>query len=373
MAKKRKKNKSSAKQPALTEWQKREVEFQERKQERQAAKERDEERLRQEKLAQIKAEIKKSQEEVQTEVSVDVTSLPITPSEDEEKGEDKPLSSSEEAQSRTRNPYKRAFPLVVSVLLVLLVSAFMVSPYSKMKHFVVAGAQQTDQMAVVAATGIKDSDYVTSVLPRLKAHEQALVKNNPWVKSAKMSYSFPNTFQLVIEEHPIVAYNLTTKGYRPVLANGEQIDDYADNQLPEGTLPLAFEKAKDRRQFIKQFMTLEPDLRESILEVNFAGSTSTQDLLLLTMAEGHLVRVPLSELSLKLPYYQSIKKKLLYPSIVDMEVGIYTTNAELEALAAETRASRALERQEAEALAKSQESETETSSRSRRANSTSRP
>lgn len=351
-----------AEQAQLTEWQKRNLEFQERKRERQEAKEREEALLRQEKLAQLKAQLNLPKEGPAA-TPKGVKPLPVSPKSEEKqvtkkrvKGNPKfkvkqPVAKEQRpTKPGLPKPYRKALYVAVPALVVLLISFFLVSPFSKTKHFVVSGAKNTTQDQVVAATGIKDSDYVPSLIGGLGAYEKAVVANNPWVKSAKMAYDFPNTFRIAVEEHPIVAYNLTDKGYRPVLANGAQVDDVRDNQLPEGFLPLDFEKESDRRTFIKQLMTLEPELRLSILEVAFAGSESTKDLLLLTMVDGHTVRVPLSEMALKLPYYQSIKKKLAYPAIIDMEVGIYTTSPELETRASETKASREQERREAQAI-----------------------
>lgn len=344
-----------AEQAPLTEWQKRNLEFQERKRERQEAKEREEALLRQEKLAQLKAQLNLPKEGPAA-APKGVKTLPIIAKPAQERAQQKKaeLPAQKPLKQEVKPAYKKALLVALPAALVLLASFFLVSPYSKVKNFVVKGAKNTTQAQVVAATGIKDSDYVTSVLFRLKAYEGAVVANDPWVKTAKFRYDFPNTFEVTVEEHPVVAYNLTDKGYQPVLADGQQVAVAGEGQLPEGALPLSFEKASDRVSFVKQLMTLDAELRNSILEVTFAGSEATKDLLILTMAEGHTVRVPLSELGLKLPYYQSIKKKLLYPAIVDMEVGIYTTSPELETLASETKSRREKERREAEALASSQ-------------------
>lgn len=344
-------------QAPLTEWQKRNLEFQERKREREEAKEREEALLRQEKLAKLKEQLNLPKEgPAATPKGVKPLPVIAKPAQQKLKQKKNVISAQRPLKEGMRPAYKKALLVALPAALVLLVSFFLVSPYSKVKHFVVKGTKNTNQAQVVAATGIKDSDYVTSVLFRLKAYEEAVVANDPWVKTAKFRYDFPNTFEMTVEEHPVVAYNLTDKGYQPVLADGQQVAvaGEGEGQLPEGALPLSFEKASDRVSFVKQLMTLDAELRNSILEVAFAGSEATKDLLILTMAEGHTVRVPLSELGLKLPYYQSIKKTLLYPAIIDMEVGIYTTSPELETLASETKASREKERREAEALASNQ-------------------
>lgn len=65
--------------------------------------------------------------------------------------------------------------------------------------------------------------------------------------------------------------------------------------------------------------------------VSSADSATTSDLLKLEMHDGNVIRVPLSELTKKLPYYLKIKDSLPENSIVDMEVGIYTTSESIEA------------------------------------------
>lgn len=366
MAKKSKKATKIPEQPPLTEWQKRNLEFQQRKLERQAAQERAEAQKQEEKRQQLTQQLNKSNEKA-PQKSADKGKGTASPKTKPVKPK-KPLLSSAD---------KKALPLLLLSALVLLLSLFMISPYSKQKTFVVTGNDHVSQADVVTATGIKDQDYITSLIGRLKAYEKAVAKNNPWVKTAKITYDFPNTFHISVEESPIIAYNQTKDGYRPVLANGHLIATYGDGQLPELALALPFEKEADRLSFVSQFMTLTPELRSSVQSLTFANSQATKDLLVLTMAEGHTVRVPLSEIALKLPYYQSIKKDLIYPTIVDMEVGIYTTFPELETQASETKASRERERKEQEALASqaastaASSSQTETSSSSTTASSSS--
>lgn len=41
------------------------------------------------------------------------------------------------------------------------------------------------------------------------------------------------------------------------------------------------------------------------------------------MKDGHQVRVPLSQMAEKLPYYTSVASHLTEPSVVDMEAGVY--------------------------------------------------
>ena len=46
------------------------------------------------------------------------------------------------------------------------------------------------------------------------------------------------------------------------------------------------------------------------------------------MKDGNEVRVPLSQMDDKLPYYTSVATQLTEPSVVDMEAGIYAKSKE---------------------------------------------
>lgn len=323
----------------LTEWQKRHLEFQAKKLERQKEKAREEERQRREKMAELTGEaVDEDWESFETELA---ETFGQTEFEEEVALDD---FSSEE----TMTPLQKALPLLLFSIIVFLLSLFMVSPYSKKKLFLIQGTTNVADQQVLDASGIATTDYITQVFFSLSDHEKNLVANEPWVQSARMTYEFPNHFIVMVEEFPVVAYQQTALGWQPVLASGDSVDVINSTQLPEKFLALYLENDKQVSSFIKQLMTIDESLVSLISEVRLAGSTSTKDLLNLTTEEGHLIRVPLSEVERKLPYYQSIKANLYEPSIVDMEVGVYTTTESLEAIAAETKAAR-------EALAKASE------------------
>ena len=54
------------------------------------------------------------------------------------------------------------------------------------------------------------------------------------------------------------------------------------------------------------------------------SKVTTWDLSTLTMTDGNMILVPLSEIDTKLPYYSKNCVRILSrPSVIDMEVGIY--------------------------------------------------
>lgn len=150
----------------------------------------------------------------------------------------------------------------------------------------------------------------------------------------------------------MVGYVQTDAGYQPLLSSGETASVVAVTDLPATYITITLTDKTMLKELAKDLMALDKTLRDSIETIALAGSSSTSDLLTLTMRDGNTVRVPLSEMTTKLPYYSKIKDKLTAPAIVDMEVGIYTTTADIEANNTATTA---------EATAESSETTTENS------------
>lgn len=341
-------------QPELSKWEQRQLEFEQRKQEREAEK------------AQETADEEEAATESDSGDEPNTDDTAVSPSSEDDQGEAEQSVQDEEkvvepvvkpSATKPRRPKRKAnltlqtaMPLILFSLIVMLLSAFAISPYSKNKVFEVTGTSNTDYGSVLKASKIKDSDYISQIFMNTATYEKAIVANDLWVKGARLRYEFPNRFIIDVDEFPIVAYQETVEGFHPILESGDRGEMVLTSQLPERFMRIELVDAKDIKLFIGQLMTVDKTIRESIDHVALAGSESTKDLLLLTMSDGNRIRVPLSEVALKLPYYKAIRTRLIEPSIIDMEVGIYATTEYLELHASETRASKEKEAKELEAL-----------------------
>lgn len=337
MARKGKKNQTKqevqAPQPELTEWQKRNLEFQQKKRERKLAQAQAEEAEREAKRAALLAETGQEPERPQVKKKV-------------------LKSRRRSAPTATSLAWQKALPLFLFAMLTFVLSAVMVSPLSKRKLYAIQGATNTADQAIIEASGIKTTDYISQILLNLKQYEAAIVKNDPWVKSAQIAYQFPNRFLVKVEENQVLAYRQAAEGYQPILESGRIAEPVNGSQLPETFLTIDLDKDQEVKSLVTQLMTVDASIRQGIQSISRLPQSATKDLLLLMMADGHQIRVPLSQVAEKLPYYQTIQPKLLEPSIVDMEVGIYATTEALEAMAAETKASYEAEQKRLEEEAK---------------------
>ena len=332
----------------LSEWQKRNQEYLKKKAEEEAALAEEKEKERQARMAS------KSEESDETE-GQESESDPKDPEsakeESEEKVEDseevkkevskeKSKSTENEGQDKKREkkPVKkksakpkipaihilRALTILFPSLLLLIVSAYLLSPYATMKDIRVEGTVQTTDDDIRQASGIQDSDYtINLLLDKAKYEEQ--IKSNYWVESAQLVYQFPTKFTIKVKEYDIVAYYVSGESHYPILSSGQlETSSVSLVSLPETYISVFFNDSEQIKTFTSELSQISPEFKSAIQKVELAPSKVTSDLIRVTMNDSDEVLVPLSEMSKKLPYYSKIKPQLSEPSVVDMEAGIYS-------------------------------------------------
>ena len=218
----------------------------------------------------------------------------------------------------------RAISILFLSLLLLVVSAYLLSPYATMKDIRVEGTVQTTDDDIRQASGIQDSDYtINLLLDKAKYEEQ--IKSNYWVESAQLVYQFPTKFTIKVKEYDIVAYYVSGESHYPILSSG-QLETSAVSlvSLPETYISVLFNNSEQIKTFTSELSQISPELKSAIQKVELAPSKVTSDLIRVTMNDSDEVLVPLSEMSKKLPYYSKIKPQLSEPSVIDMEAGIYS-------------------------------------------------
>ncbi|HFQ8607372.1 TPA: cell division protein FtsQ/DivIB [Streptococcus pyogenes] len=321
------KEKQSDDKLVLTEWQKRNIEFLKKKKQQAEEEKKLKEKLLSDKKAQQQAQNASEAVELKTDEKTDSQEI-------ESETTSKPKKTKKVRQpkekSATQIAFQKSLPVLLGALLLMAVSIFMITPYSKKKEFSVRGNHQTNLDELIKASKVKASDYWLTLLISPGQYERPILRTIPWVKSVHLSYHFPNHFLFNVIEFEIIAYAQVENGFQPILENGKRVDKVRASELPKSFLILNLKDEKAIQQLVKQLTTLPKKLVKNIKSVSLANSKTTADLLLIEMHDGNVVRVPQSQLTLKLPYYQKLKKNLENDSIVDMEVGIYTTTQEIE-------------------------------------------
>mgnify|MGYP000912793466 CR=1 FL=1 len=360
-----KKNQKTPKEVTkLSEWQRRNQEYQKKKQlEEQEEKEKkaQEEKERQEFLNQktpsenLDAEEQNAEtteeenvadvaeeelqetlpEEVEEEAEEEKIIYLAEPSEAMLEEEELAKKAKKEGQIARRHLY-RAIPVLVISTLIALFSAYLLTPLAKQKVVEFSGNKNADQTLLFEKSQIKNQDYTLTTFLNRDRYVANMKVASPWVKDISMTYAFPTTFKVQVEEYQVFGYYVTEEDHYPILENGEVVETpVATDQLPKSYLSVRFSDRELVRQFVKQLGKIPSSVRDEIESVDLAPSKVTKDLVTLTMKDGTKVLVPISQIKRKLPYYNQIRKLIEDNSVIDMEAGIYSYNAETMATLAQ--------------------------------------
>ena len=218
----------------------------------------------------------------------------------------------------------RAVTILIPSLLVLFFSIYLLTPYSTLKNIEVTGTVETNADQIKEASGIRDSDYTFGLLLNKDKHAE-MIKSNHWIESASIHYQFPTNFTIQVKEYGIVAYYVSGEDHYPILSSGTvETSPVSLVSLPETYMSVLFNDEQQVKTLIEQLAEVSPEIKQAIKTIELAPSSVTSDLLKITMYDTDEILVPLSELGKKLPYYSKIKPQLTVPSGIDMEVGIYS-------------------------------------------------
>ena len=239
-------------------------------------------------------------------------------------GKPKPIKDPESVRKTWKLIFK-ALPLLMTAVFFLVASLYFISPWSRLKTIEVTGNAQVSKEDILAVTGISDQDYTLTTFVSQSRYSQQVEDSLLWVKSASLTYSFPDRFNFQLEEHKAVGYIKDGGDFYPVLSSGDVIDrPVTESEVNSAGLTFQLTDLDMIKSFVLTLEELDGELLSRVESVSLSPTSASQDLLSLNMREGHMVLVPLSGLREKMTYYSQVASKLTSPSVIDMEAGIYS-------------------------------------------------
>ena len=348
--KKSKEDKQETAQLSLSEWQVRNKEYLEKKAQEKAKKQAELEKKRAE-LEQKKEEMKAELENQKPSNEEDIVSEEIdtdSPTSEEDEVQDSESESEVEEQDEAEAQdqeqdeeeveqlelpkvpiekihWYRALPVLVTSSLVFLVSLYFLTPLATMKTIEFTGNKVVSQEELRSSSKIDQRDYTVTVYKNRHHYEQNLKASSPWIENVEMTYQFPLTFKIDVQEYGILGYLQKDSKYYPILTSGEYVkNEVAADALPEERMDVTFSDAGLIKEFVQQLKNVPDSVKKSIRKVDLTPSKVTEDLVTITMSDEHQILVPISHIAKKLPYYEGIHPQLEVPSVVDMEAGIFS-------------------------------------------------
>lgn len=350
--KKSKEDKQEAAQLSLSEWQVRNKEYLEKKAQEKAKKQAELEKKRAE-LEQKKEEMKAELENQEPSNEEDTVSEEIdtdSPTSEEDEVQDSESESEVEEQDKAEAQdqeqdeeeveseqaelpkapiekihWYRALPVLVTSSLIFLASLYFLTPLATMKTIEFTGNKVVSQEELKSSSKIDQRDYTVTVYKNRHHYEQNLKASSPWIENVEMTYQFPLTFKIDVQEYGILGYLQKDSKYYPILTSGEYVkNEVAADALPEERMDVTFSDAGLIKEFVQQLKNVPDSIKKSMRRVDLTPSKVTEDLVTITMSDEHKILVPISHIAKKLPYYEGIHPQLEVPSVVDMEAGIFS-------------------------------------------------
>ena len=326
----------------LSEWQKRNKEYLEKKAQEEAGKQKEleeeeakeaEDSIEGGEIAEETEEDDSFYEEEETEYLEDDSSKPELETELSEKERKKLEKLQKKAEKEaakvhiSRVHIYRALPILLGSGLIFLLSVYFLTPLATMKTIKFSGNQMVSQEDLLKSSKIDEKDYTLTTFINGGNHIRNMKASSPWINNLEMAYQFPITFQVKVKEYGVLAYLHEGGQYYPILTNGEIISDpTAADSMPETHISIEFSDKKLIKEFALQIEKVPASVKKNIKTVQLTPSKVTPDLVTLTMHDGNKILVPISHIAKKLPYYKGIQSQLEegVPSVVDMEAGIFS-------------------------------------------------
>ncbi|MDM5145771.1 Cell division protein DivIB [Lactococcus lactis] len=219
---------------------------------------------------------------------------------------------------------KKTWPALLVVILVFLGSLYLISPLSKISTFNVSGNKNESSEQVALASGIQTSDSIFNILNNKEKIEATIEQKFPRISAVTINYHFPNRFEAIVKEHTNSVYVKRNNQTYLVLNNGYVITTPVDATKLEKLPVLQNFNDEEVKTFVNAYETLKPAIKSLMTNVTKTPTDATKDFIAIDMSDGNQVRVSLSQLADRLPYYPSVAKQVQAPQVVDMEAGIYT-------------------------------------------------
>ncbi|PFA68959.1 cell division protein FtsQ [Bacillus sp. AFS015802] len=232
-------------------------------------------------------------------------------------------------QHRKKKANRRLLFLLSLFFLMILSVVYFQSPLSHVNTVSVHGNELISNKTVLQKSGIDAGMNVWSV-NRETTVEQ--LKKLPEVKDASVKLSFPNSYEITIQEYDKKAYLSKGNKFFVILENGKVLDKGIGAIPVDAPLLRGFEEDKVLAKMVKELGELPKEVQHLISEINLVPKKTDQYHLTLFMNDGFEVSATIRSFSEKMVHYPSIVSQLdpSVKGVIDLEVGSYFRAYETE-------------------------------------------
>jgi len=204
---------------------------------------------------------------------------------------------------------------------------YYVSPFSKLGHIKIIGAEHVSDDQIVETSGY---DFKKSMWSQYFTDqpERLIIKNNPRISKVTKSLSGINEITLHIKEQQEVAYEKRADGYYPIFKDGRVANETTSDPDQHYPILIDFTDKKYVKKMMKNYEGFTEDVKENIKEIYYTPSDANQYRVHLLMHDGNEIIGSMTDLKDKINYYPQVAQQMDEMGIVDMEAGIYSYSFE---------------------------------------------
>lgn len=217
---------------------------------------------------------------------------------------------------------ERVLKLILLFGSILLLTLYVISPFSKVQTIQVVGNNELTKAQVEAATQVHPGRYMWGIILDHRAINSEAHRRNPQVKQVSFKVTGARSLRISVKENSIVGtVEIGQRDYN-VLCNG-QLQPAKGDKSKIQYQHFGSDRQKLRKTAV-QIGQLKPVVRNGISSVNYRPTKTAPNRLVIFMRDGNTVYANMNTVGKKLAYYPAIAANMKKAGVVDLQVGAYS-------------------------------------------------
>lgn len=200
---------------------------------------------------------------------------------------------------------------------------YFLSPLSHVRHINVSGNQYFSEEQIIKLSRINKHQSIWKIDT---AQVTKQIKENPEIKSVKVTPIFPNSIEIKVTEHKKMAYLLNGKHFYPILENGKILRGVETVEIPAyAPVLINFQEGTVLKQLLSGLRKIPKDIQNSISEIHYTPTKPDKFHITMYMNDGFEVQATTQTFSEKMVHYPAIVSQLdpNVKGVIDLEVGSF--------------------------------------------------
>lgn len=214
--------------------------------------------------------------------------------------------------------------LVFIFILSIVLSAYSISPYSKVNEVSVEGTTEVYDQEIYENSTIRMGESLFTVFRNRSDIEESIEANILQIADARINLSGLQAVTITVSEYDTVAYLLNEDQYYKILENGVILDESFPRITSNQPVLLNFSQGPVLDRMLEEYEEVDDQVKGAVSEIELMDSDRNEMLVRAFMNDGNEVLVSIPSLSERLNYYLQMRETVGdEKGLFDLEAGAY--------------------------------------------------